>query len=70
MNLPVSTMTTAEKLAAMEQLWASLQIDADSVTPPEWHGIILVERQKRIESGETKFSTLDEVRKRLESRNQ
>lgn len=68
MNLPISTMTIAEKLAAMEQLWASLQPDADSMAPPEWHGKILAERQKRIDNGATSFSTLDEVRKRLESR--
>lgn len=67
-DLPVSSMTTAEKLAAMEQLWASLQMDAESAAPPEWHGRVLAERQKRIDSGETSFSTLEEVRKRLEDR--
>lgn len=69
MSLPVTTMTTAQKLEAMEQLWASLQTSED-FTPPEWHSRILAERQKRIDCGETTFSTVDEVRERLRNRTQ
>ena len=68
MNLPISTMTTGEKIAAMEQLWASLQTEADAAPPPEWHGQVLAERQKRIDKGEVSFSTLDEVRERFGNR--
>ncbi len=67
MNLPISSMTTAEKLAAMEELWTSLQHDVDAVQPPEWHARVLTERQKRIDNGETTFSTVEEVRSRLEN---
>lgn len=67
MDLPLSTMSTAEKLAAMEQLWNSLQSEVDSAPAPEWHAKILAERQARIDTGETSFSTIDEVRERLES---
>lgn len=68
MNLPIKSMTTAEKIAAMEELWTALQSDFESVSSPEWHGEVLSERHSRIESGETSFSTLEEVRERLESR--
>jgi hypothetical protein len=67
MNISVSSMTTAEKLEAMEQLWVSLQTSED-FTPPEWHREILAERQKRIDRGETTFSTVSEVRDRLKNR--
>jgi hypothetical protein len=67
MNISVSSMTTAEKLEAMEQLWVSLQTSED-FTPPEWHREILAERQKRIDCGETTFSTVSEVRDRLRNR--
>lgn len=67
MNLPISSMSTAEKLAAMEELWDSLQQNPDSVPPPAWHAKVLAERQARIDHAETSFSTLDEVRDRLES---
>lgn len=64
MKIPVSSMTTAQKLAAMEQLWNSLQTQQD-FSPPTWHRDILAERRKRIDRGDVKFSTLDEVRERL-----
>ncbi|MDA7503597.1 addiction module protein [Planctomicrobium sp.] len=64
MELPISSMTTAEKLSAMEQLWASLQTQPDHA-PPAWHQKVLVERQRRIDSGEATFSTLDEVQDRI-----
>ncbi len=67
MNLPISSMTTTDKLAAMEELWTSLQQDADAAPPPEWHARVLAERQKKIDNGETSFSTIDEVRSRLEN---
>lgn len=69
MNLTVSSMSTAQKLEAMEQLWASLQTSED-FTPPEWHRQILADRQKRIDRGETTFSTVAEVRERLRKRTQ
>lgn len=68
MNLRISTMSTAEKLAAMEELWASLQSSSESIEPPAWHGEILAERREKIVNGETTFSTLKEVRERLENR--
>lgn len=64
MDIPVSSMTTAEKLAAMEQLWMSLQVQPDHA-PPEWHKEVLAARQRKIDSGEATFSTLDEVRERI-----
>ena len=69
MDLPVTSMTNAQKLQAMEQPWASLQT-AEDFNPPEWHRAILSERQKRIDRGETVFSTVDQVRERLMKRGQ
>lgn len=67
MNIPISSMSTAEKLAAMEELWASLQRDPQPAEPPAWHAAVLTERQARIDAGQTTFSTLEEVRRRIES---
>ncbi|MFM7843945.1 MAG: addiction module protein [Planctomycetota bacterium] len=69
MNIPITSMTTAQKLEAMEQLWTSLQNSKD-FDHPEWHRQILAERQGRIDRGETKFSTVSEVRDRLRDRTQ
>jgi hypothetical protein len=64
MEIPIDSMTTAEKLVAMEQLWTSLQVQPDHV-PPEWHSKVLAERQRKLDSAEVAFSTLDEVRERI-----
>lgn len=64
MQLPLDKMTTAQKLDAMDQLWASLRSSPD-YTPPAWHAEILAERRRRIESGEATFSSLDDVVARI-----
>ncbi len=58
MSIPISTMSTAEKLAAMEELWASLQQDPQSTALPEWHAGVLTQRQSLIDARTTSFSTL------------
>lgn len=67
MNLPISSMSAAEKLEAVEQLWASLQTQ-EQFAPPEWHRKVLEKRQERIDRGEATFSTLEEVGDRLQKR--
>jgi hypothetical protein len=64
MPLQLETMTTAEKLNIMEQLWLSLRSSAD-YSPPDWHGEILADRRRRIENDETTFSSLDDVIARI-----
>lgn len=70
MNLPISSMTTAEKVAAMEALWASLQQAADPPPAPDWHGQVLSRRREQIERGETTFLSLEEVRTNIERRSE
>ena len=65
MDFPVSSMSTAEKIAAMEQLWASLQLQADHRSP-DWHAKVLEERKRKMDAGQLSFSTLDEVRSRIQ----
>ena len=64
MQLKIENMTTAQKLDVMEQLWVSLRSSPD-YSPPEWHREILADRKRRIESGETTFSSLDDVVARI-----
>ncbi len=64
MQLQLETMTTAQKLDVMEQLWVSLRSSPD-YSPPDWHGEILADRRRRMESGETTFSSLDDVVARI-----
>jgi len=60
--MDLQSMTTTEKLRAMEELWDSLQ-EAD-LEPPAWHGRVLSERQKKIEEEPERYRSLDAVRER------
>lgn len=64
MQLELENMTTAQKLDMMEQLWVSLRSSPD-YSSPDWHREILADRKRRIESGETTFSSLDDVVARI-----
>ena len=65
MNIPTQTMSTVEKLDAMEQLWTSLNGVPTSERMPDWHAIVLEQRRQRVERGETTFSSLEDVKTRL-----
>jgi len=58
----ITSMSSSERLETMEQLWDALCHDAVEPSSPTWHEDILSQRRQRIESGETKFYTLDEVK--------
>lgn len=59
----IAAMSVVERIQTMEQLWDSLLHDRVSLTSPPWHEEVLAERRRRIESGEARFLSLDELRK-------
>ena len=61
----IEKMDLADKLKTMELLWDSISRKPERVTSPAWHGEIVAERLARIERGEAKFLTIEEVKKRV-----
>jgi len=61
----IESMSVAERLQAMEQLWDALCRDAGEMPSPEWHRDVLADRKARAQRGEAKFLTLDQLRARL-----
>ncbi len=56
-------MSLADKMQLMEELWADL---SQGETPsPDWHGEVLAERDRLIESGEEKFVDWETAKKQL-----
>ena len=47
LELPLKEMRVAEKLEAMETLWADLSRNAPEWVAPEWHAQVLEERERR-----------------------
>lgn len=62
----IERMDTAERLRTMEALWDALCREPIEPESPEWHESLLEARRSKIESGEAKFISLDEVRRRLQ----
>ena len=50
----------------MDLIWASLVNESEEPESPEWHGEIVAERLNKVESGDAKFLSLNEVRDRLD----
>jgi hypothetical protein len=61
----IKTMSMAERLQAMEQLWDALCQGGEELPSPSWHEEVLADRKIRAERGEAKFLTLETLRERL-----
>ena len=66
--LPLDRMTTAEKLRAMEALWADLSRNADEFESPAWHADVLSERQQRVAEGKETFVDWEAAKRQLRER--
>ena len=58
-------LTVEEKLRAMEILWADLSRRAEALPVPQWHKDLLDERERRIQSGEARFTDWESAKKRI-----
>ncbi len=58
----VLRLSKAERLQAMEWLWASLAKEQQDIESPEWHGEVL---KAKVDSGAAKFLSVAELKKRL-----
>jgi hypothetical protein len=61
----VSRLSKAERLEAMEWLWASLSKEQQEIESPEWHGEVLAARKAKVDSGEARFLSIAQLKKRL-----
>ncbi|WDN87761.1 hypothetical protein BuS5_00729 [Desulfosarcina sp. BuS5] len=62
-RMEIKKMSTVERLQVMEALWNSLLEEESKIVSPEWHGNILEERKRKMESGEAEFISLEELKK-------
>jgi hypothetical protein len=64
-TLPLSEMTTKEKLMTMETLWENLCQNSDALPAPPWHGSILSERDNRVAEGKEQIYDWSEAKKSI-----
>ena len=55
-TIPLNEMTTAEKLQAIEEIWADLERTSEEIPSPGWHGDVLAAREGRVREGTSQFS--------------
>lgn len=67
-SLPLDQMTIAEKLRAMETLWADLTREEKDFPSPAWHGDVLRERDERLKSGQETPLDWETAKQRLRDR--
>ena len=58
----IKNMPTKEKIALMEEIWDALSCDEAKIDSPSWHKEILDERKKLIQTGRTKFVSINELK--------
>ncbi|UCN01389.1 addiction module protein [Sulfurimonas sp. SWIR-19] len=64
--LNLKTMTTSQKFMATEELWEDMSknVNDESLTP-QWHKVVLHEREKQIASGEAVFENFNDAKQDL-----
>ncbi len=67
-TLPLDEMTVAEKLQAMETLWADLCRTPDALDSPDWHREILEEREQRIATGQAGLTDWEQAKADIRAR--
>lgn len=58
----INKMSTVERLQTMEALWDSLLHGDAEVLSPDWHRDILAERLEKMEKGEAKSFSVEELK--------
>ncbi|MBS1769188.1 MAG: addiction module protein [Acidobacteria bacterium] len=67
-RLVLEELSVGEKVELMEALWEDMLQRSDSLPSLSWHKQILDERRQSVLSGKARYSSLDEVEKRLMNR--
>jgi Putative addiction module component len=64
-TVDLQQMSVQDKIRLMEALWHDLSVRGSEVVSPAWHGDVLAERERRIESGEESFIEWEIAKKSL-----
>ena len=64
-ELPLDSMSVAEKLQLMETIWANLCQNPATIETPDWHQHVLAERAQRLADGEATVASWQAAKTRL-----
>ncbi len=66
--LKLEGLSRADKLRAMEELWADLSRPEEEFESPAWHGEVLRAREEALKAGKDEFVPWDEAKRILRER--
>ena len=61
----IDRMTPEERILTMDHLWMRIIQSGVDFPAPEWHGRVLAETERRIESGESIFTPWEEAKEEI-----
>jgi len=64
-DISLDALSTAEKIALMERLWADLSRRPEELPSPDWHGDVLAERIAAVREGRRALVNWDSAKRRL-----
>ncbi|MBI9037421.1 MAG: addiction module protein [Bacteroidales bacterium] len=64
-DLPLSKLTSAQKLDLMETIWDDLTRDEKTIESPAWHEAVLIDRNKALSAGKVTISDWEEAKNRI-----
>ena len=64
-TLPLDKLTVEEKLRLMEEIWADLSRNPDSIPVPEWHLEVLREREQLVKEGRAEYLDSETFKKQV-----
>ncbi len=65
LTIPLDEMSTAEKLQAIEEIWADLQRGPEGLPSPGWHADVLAAREQRVREGTSRFTDWGTAKARI-----
>jgi len=70
MNVEINLeqISVSEKLRIMELLWDDLCNNESDIPSPQWHEIVLMERENLIRDGRDEFVDWDQAKKEMRSK--
>lgn len=68
LTIPLGEMSTAEKLLAIEEIWADLQRAPEELPSPGWHADVLAAREHRVREGTSGFTDWGAAKARIRER--
>ncbi len=63
--VPLSKLSLSQKLQLLESIWEDLARVPQQVDSPEWHGEILDDRRKALDSGSESLGDWEQAKKRI-----